>query len=126
MLQVSTVVSGSGPTVAIYYLANFDLPVSQLQYMLFMLQVSTDVLWSGLPVAIYLVYVSGFDWPFFPSLSRNICYSFCRFRLACRGRDQETSYLPVAVYVEDINDHKPEFQAEGEAFSKDIFSVYTD
>ncbi len=36
-----------------------------------------------------------------------------RFRLACRGRNDETTYLPVTVYIQDINDNAPVFQSEG-------------
>ena len=32
-----------------------------------------------------------------------------QFRLACRGRDGETDYLPVTVYITDVNDNRPEF-----------------
>ena len=37
-----------------------------------------------------------------------------RFRLACHGRDSTTSYLPVTVFVQDINDNPPVFQSQGE------------
>ena len=66
-------------------------------------------------------------------VDRSAPTSAIRFRLACRGRDgvrgllirngnlinqntsfpalnfQETDYLPVTLYVGDINDHRPEF-----------------
>ena len=37
----------------------------------------------------------------------------CRFRLACHGRDSTTSYLPVTVFIQDINDNPPVFQSQG-------------
>ena len=37
-----------------------------------------------------------------------------RFRLACHGRDSSTSYLPVTVFVQDINDNPPVFQSQGD------------
>ena len=36
-----------------------------------------------------------------------------RFRLACHGRDSSTSYLPVTVFIQDINDNPPVFQSQG-------------
>ena len=36
-----------------------------------------------------------------------------RFRLACHGRDSTTSYLPVTVFIQDINDNPPVFQSQG-------------
>ena len=41
------------------------------------------------------------------------CLSFSRFRLACRGRDSSTAYLPVTVFIQDINDNPPIFQNPG-------------
>ncbi len=32
-----------------------------------------------------------------------------QFRMACRGREGETDYLPVTVYITDVNDNRPEF-----------------
>ena len=31
------------------------------------------------------------------------------FRLACRGTDGTTNYLPITVSIEDVNDNTPEF-----------------
>ena len=36
-----------------------------------------------------------------------------RFRLACRGRDSTTAYLPVTAFIQDINDNPPVFQSPG-------------
>ena len=36
-----------------------------------------------------------------------------RFRLACHGRDSSASYLPVTVFIQDINDNPPVFQSQG-------------
>ena len=33
--------------------------------------------------------------------------------MACHGRDSSTSYLPVTVFVQDINDNPPVFQSQG-------------
>ena len=41
------------------------------------------------------------------------CSSHSRFRLACRGRDSSTAYLPVTVFIQDINDNPPIFQSKG-------------
>ena len=41
------------------------------------------------------------------------CSSLSRFRLACRGRDSSTAYLPVTVFIQDINDNPPIFQSKG-------------
>ncbi|TRY81168.1 hypothetical protein TCAL_09282 [Tigriopus californicus] len=35
--------------------------------------------------------------------------SALQFRLSCRGRSGPTDYLPVTVYIDDINDNRPEF-----------------
>ena len=32
-----------------------------------------------------------------------------QFRLACRGTDGTTNYLPITVSIEDVNDNTPEF-----------------
>ena len=42
-----------------------------------------------------------------------------KFRLACRGTDGTTDYLPVTVSIEDINDNSPEFVNAPYRFSLD-------
>ena len=57
-----------------------------------------------------------------------------RFRLACRGRDSSTSYLPVTVFIQDIRgfllvdcptvDFHSIRQATNKQSVSDIFTVY--
>ena len=49
-----------------------------------------------------------------------------RFRLACRGRNDETTYLPVTVYVQDINDNAPVFQSEGKIYISFFEGIFRD
>ena len=54
---------------------------------------------------------SSSSWSSSPSSLSWLCLS--RFRLACRGRDSSTAYLPVTVFIQDINDNPPIFQNPG-------------